>query len=116
MCVYIYIYIYRSPSRAHAPRARAGERTANLSTKTLDFRGSDSSIVLIVRGGILRSTGNSSESLSQAILVGIILVGRLGIPACATAAARRLRLHVLMSDPSNDDQTRSRRQACYPFI
>ena len=47
--------------------------TANLrtSTKILDFRGFDSSI-LILRGGIPRSKGNSPESLSQGILVGII--------------------------------------------
>ena len=42
------------------------------------FRGFDSSIVLISRGGILMSMGNSPESLSQQILVGIILVERLG--------------------------------------
>ena len=35
----------------------------------------------MLRGGILISIGNSPEMLSQAILVGIILVGRLGVPA-----------------------------------
>ena len=39
-----------------------------------------------VRGGIPRPIGNSPESLSQAILVGIILVGRLG--ACCIHMAR----------------------------
>ena len=32
-------------------------------------------------GGILRPMGNVPEMLSQAILVGIILVGRLGVSA-----------------------------------
>ena len=31
------------------------------------------------RGGILRSIGESLEMLSQIVLVGIILVGRLGV-------------------------------------
>ena len=53
--------------------------TANLRTKTLGFRGFDSSTILILRGGILMSIGFFLESLSQAILVGIILVGRLGV-------------------------------------
>ena len=53
--------------------------TANLRTNIMDFRGFDSSIVLILRGGILMSIGDSPESLSQAILVGIMLVGRLGV-------------------------------------
>ena len=53
--------------------------TANLRTKIIDFRGFDSSVVLIFRGGISRPIGNFPESLSQAILVVIILVGRLGI-------------------------------------
>ena len=53
--------------------------TANLRTKILDFRGIDSSRILIVRGGILKSIGNFPERLSQQILVGIILVGRLGV-------------------------------------
>ena len=41
--------------------------TSNLPTKILDFRGFDSSIIIIiVRGGILMSIGNFLESLSQA--------------------------------------------------
>ena len=55
------------------------EITANLSTKISDFRGLDPSRILNSRGGILMSIGNSPESLSQAILAGIILVGRLGV-------------------------------------
>ena len=46
----------------------------------MDFRGFDSSTILILRGGISRPKGNFPESLSQAILVGIMLVGRLGVP------------------------------------
>ena len=56
-------------------------RTANLSTNIVDFRGFDSSIILIQRGGILMSIGNFLESLSQAMLVEIMLVGRLGVMA-----------------------------------
>ena len=47
----------------------------------MDFGGFDSNIILILRGGILMSIGDFPESLSQAILVGIILVGRLGVYA-----------------------------------
>ena len=53
--------------------------TANLRTKIMDFRGFDSSIILILRSGIPRPIGSFPECLSRAILVGIILVGRLGI-------------------------------------
>ena len=45
----------------------------------MDFGGFDSTIILILRGGIPRPVGNFPESLSQAILEGIILVGRLGV-------------------------------------
>ena len=54
-------------------------RTANPRTKIMDFRGFDSIIILILRGGILMSIGDFPESLSQSILVGIILVGRSGV-------------------------------------
>ena len=37
----------------------------------------DSNIKLSFRGGILMSIANSPESLSQQVLVGIVLVGRL---------------------------------------
>ena len=55
--------------------------TANLrtSTKILDLRVFDPSIILMLRDRILMSTGNFPEILSQRILVGIILVGRLGV-------------------------------------
>ena len=63
--------------------------TANVRIKILDFGGLDSSRILILRGGILRSVGNLPESLSQGILLGIILVGRLGV------SEGRARRHVL---------------------
>ena len=53
--------------------------TGNLRTKILDFRGFDPNIILIVRGGILMPIGDFPESLSQGILVGMILLGRLGV-------------------------------------
>ena len=59
--------------------------TANLRTEILDFRGFDSSRILILSGGILMSIGISLGISSQGILVGIILVGRLGV-GCQTPA------------------------------
>ena len=53
--------------------------TANLPTDIVDFKGFDSSIILLLRGGIPRPIGDFPESLSQAILVGIMLLGRLGV-------------------------------------
>ena len=64
------------PTRAD-PRCRLG--TPNLLSDIVDFRGFDSSTILILRGGIPRPEENLPESLSQAILVGVMLVGRLGI-------------------------------------
>ena len=57
---------------------RAFSSTANLRTNIMDFRGFDSNIIIIIRGGIPRPIGNLPECLSRAILVGIMLVGRLG--------------------------------------
>ena len=74
--------ILESASRDSAGLA-AKSATVNLRTKILDFRGFDSSRILIVRGGILMSIGNFPESLSQAILVGRFLVGRLGVALSA---------------------------------
>ena len=45
----------------------------------MDFRGFDSSIILILRGGIPRPIGDFPESLSRAMLVGVMLVGRWGV-------------------------------------
>ena len=52
---------------------------AKLRTKIMDFRGFDSIIILFLSGGVLMSIGDFQESLSRAILVGIMLVGRLGV-------------------------------------
>ena len=60
--------------------------TANPRTKILDFRGFDSSRILVLRGGILMSKGNSPGDLSRQILVGRILVGRRKLPCCAGGA------------------------------
>ena len=68
--------------------------TANLCTKIPGFRGFDSSRILILRGGILMSIGNFSESLSQQIFVGIILVGRLGVAALVAVQRSRSRWHL----------------------
>ena len=62
-----------------APPASVG--TPHLRTNILDFRGFDSSMISILRGGIPRTMGDFPESLSQAILVRIMLVGRLGVLA-----------------------------------
>ena len=45
----------------------------------MDFKGFDSSTVLISRGGISRPIGNFPESLTRAMLVGTMLEGRLGV-------------------------------------
>ena len=70
------------------------ELTANLRTKILDFRGFDSSIILSIRGEILMPIGNFPEMLSPRILVGIILVGRLGAQDLPDSAASPLLLLV----------------------
>ena len=78
--VYIYIYIYTYIHICtHWPARPRSPGTANLRTKNLDFRGFDSSIILILRGGILRSVRIFLESLSQQILAGIISAGRSGV-------------------------------------
>ena len=65
--------IYAMPiGAAHlytAATAPKGWCTANLRTKLLDFRGFDSSIILILRCGILMSIENLPDFLSQQILV-----------------------------------------------
>ena len=51
----------------------------SLPTNIVDFRGFDSSTILIYRGGILMSMGDLPESLSRAMLAGILLVGGLAV-------------------------------------
>ena len=58
---------------------RLTQLAANLRTKILDFRGFDPSRISILRSGFLMSIGNSPAILNRRILVGIILVGRLGV-------------------------------------
>ena len=43
------------------------------------FRGFASSIMLCLRGGIPRPMGDFPESLSRAMLAGVIFIGRLGV-------------------------------------
>ena len=88
LSMYIYIYIhthmyvlYVLGLRMENGRTENG-RTANLRPKILDFKGFDSSIILILRGGLFVSVGNFPEIRSQTILAGIILVGRLGVHLC----------------------------------
>ena len=83
-------YMFRDPARfamtllTMTPLCPFQSSTANIRTRILDFRGFDSSRILMLRGGILMSIGSSPEMLSQRILVGTILVGRLG--ACFLSA------------------------------
>ena len=69
MHICIYVYMYSSGDRY----------TPNLPTNIVGFRGLDSSIMLFARGGILMSIGDIPESLTRAMLVGTMLVGRLGV-------------------------------------
>ena len=92
--------------------------TANLPTNIVDVRGFDSSIMLILRGGIPRPKGVFLESLSQAILVVIILVGRLGVQ---TAQIGEGQLHPwwerrIAARPSAPENSTERRQRYTMFV
>ena len=117
--IYIYIYIYAElrtrESRKHSacrggvhPEVRTALGvfsrlvTASLRTKIMDFGGFDTSRILSVRGGILMSKGNFPESLSQGILVGILLVGRLGVALWSNVILR------VLSAPSDSSMHASR--------
>ena len=80
-CIYIYIYIciHVYTYVIYILNICIYVYTPNLPTNIVDFRGFGSSIMLCLRVGILISKGNLPEYLSQAMLVGIILVGRLGV-------------------------------------
>ena len=54
--MFIYTYVH-TMARTYATNCRAS--TANLRTMIMHFRGFDSSIILILRGGIPRPIGNS---------------------------------------------------------
>ena len=56
-----------------------GQGMANLATNIVDFEGSDSSVILIRRSGIPRPIGDFPTSLTQAMLVGVMLVGQLSV-------------------------------------
>ena len=60
----------------------------NPPTNIVGFRGFDSSMMLIERGGIPRPIGDFPESLSQAMLLGTMLVGRLGVHPVRIARIR----------------------------
>ena len=62
--------------------------TANLPANIVDFGGFDSSIILILRGGIPRPIGDFPKSSSQAMLVGAMFVGRLGVLGVAVRQHR----------------------------
>ena len=84
LSLYIYIYIYffqHNFEQQFMSRTMCSPFTANFRTKILEVRGFDSSRILVLRDGIPRPIGSFLESLSQAILVGIILVKRLGVRA-----------------------------------
>ena len=69
-----------SPVRAKASLSILGTHyTADLRTKILDIGGFDSKVILQLRGDIFMSIGDSPENMSQRILAGRILVGRLGV-------------------------------------
>ena len=76
-------------SRPDLPIGVGVPSTATLRTEILEFRGFDSSRILIFRGGIIMPTGSFSERLSQRILVGIILIGRLGAPQVRGCSGER---------------------------
>ena len=71
------------PRRTSVPCAPS-KCTANLRTKIQDFRGFDSSRILVLRVGIIMFIGVFPETLGQ-LRVGIFLVGRLGV-ACPHSA------------------------------
>ena len=97
VCVYIYIYIYInkcmrprrrpwtptswSPARTRSTRCSSGTThisyMSGMANPPTNIVGFESSIIFIIRGAILMSIGDFLESLSQAMLVGIMLVGRL---------------------------------------
>ena len=93
LCIYIYIYTYMYihiymymmcimiVTIGKSVEDECDRATANLLTNILDFRGFDSSKILILWVGIPRSIGNSPEVLSRRILVGIVFAGRSGVPA-----------------------------------
>ena len=88
VCMYIYIYIYRERERLYI-----------YIYICIHIRGFDSSIILILRGGIIMSIGNIREIISQRILVGRLGVQNFGIRSAGPSDARAgedLRSYVLV--------------------
>ena len=92
-------------------RGRPFWSTANLRTKILDLRGFDSSVILTLRGGILRPTGQFLDNLSQHVLVEIILVGRLGVQS-VTGTWHKTWLTVLSIQSNRRSSTNQRMHFC----
>ena len=89
VCIYIYIYIYICIYvYISVHLCRLGETLTliyvyvcapNLPTSFVDFRGFWLQHISKLRGGIPRPIGNFAESLSQAMLIGVMLVGGFGV-------------------------------------
>ena len=58
---------HSQPSSTEPQSRPLSTTAANIPNKILDFRGFDSSMILLLRGGILMSTGHCRETLSQRI-------------------------------------------------
>ena len=90
MCIHTaYTHVLRE-AKTSPIRLTSDAHMANPPTNIVDVRGFDSSIISILRGGIPRPIWSFPESLSRAMLVGVMLVGRLGVPSrflepCSTA-------------------------------
>ena len=91
----------------HFEVARSGRHhrgaglTANLRTEILDFSGFDSSIILILRGGIPRPMGNIPEFSSPGILVGTILAGIFGLSRETGRSPQNFK-HITSTTRTND--------------
>ena len=93
--------------------------TANLRTKIMDFTGFDSSIILIIRGGIHMSIRISPEVLSQRILAGVILVGRLDVVVMSNLISWGLHkadLYVPPKEIRSDGATVLYIKSCLPSV
>ena len=89
LCYTMLCYTFLGEPHAALARALGSASDApNFPTNIVDFRGFDSSLILIVRGGIPRPKGSFLESLSQAMLAGVMLVGRLGVARVCGSRSR----------------------------
>ena len=100
--VYVCIYIYTQLSLVSVVIvACATPYGQSPYYKIMDFRGFALNLILILRGGTLMPIGIFPEIMSQGILVGIMLVWRLGV-ACrivrlgsgSTASVLQLLAHI----------------------